>query len=271
MVGKRWWQDLYRRQHEIWPAWSESDGDAASAAAFLNAWLELPAAATVADMGCGVGREAVALAGLGHRCLGVDISLDLLRRARRRARTAGMAARTSWVCGDFRSIGLAEAAFDLVVFWDSTLNIFERNEAAAVLARLSPALRPGGWLLVQQLHRQAWFGVDQELRLDSPAIGPGVTYRRYRFDRASDVLLDEVTHYPDAAADGDPVHLPAQRLHLYGDGELAEMMADAGLVDVAVAGSDGFAWRLPPAAPPQADAKLVCARGRRPPRPAPAS
>jgi SAM-dependent methyltransferase len=131
---------LYVRQHEIWPAWSESEGDAPSVAEFLEQWLGLDAGASVVDFGCGVGRELVCLARRGHRGLGIDASAELLRRAKRRAGREGVADRLGWIEGDFRTVEVPYDLADLAMFWDSTLNLFEWDSA-----RASPPVEARPW------------------------------------------------------------------------------------------------------------------------------
>jgi 2-polyprenyl-3-methyl-5-hydroxy-6-metoxy-1,4-benzoquinol methylase len=57
---------------------------------FIVAELGLEPGMSILDMGCGTGRHTVALAQLGYRMTGVDLSAGMLAVARQRARSAGV-------------------------------------------------------------------------------------------------------------------------------------------------------------------------------------
>ncbi len=48
----------------------------------MAGWMELQEGAAVLDIGCGMGRHALALAGLGYRVTGIDLSDALLQKAK---------------------------------------------------------------------------------------------------------------------------------------------------------------------------------------------
>src|SRR5262245_6349015 len=89
---------------------------------FLCNELDLPAGASILDIGCGTGRHAVALAKRGFRMTGIDLSRGMLREASRAAQAAGV--KVDFVHADattFRTdrkfdavICLCEGAFTLI-------------------------------------------------------------------------------------------------------------------------------------------------------------
>ncbi|NEE56401.1 methyltransferase domain-containing protein, partial [Streptomyces sp. SID8455] len=88
---------------------AESGHDIHGEAAFCAALVEPPA--RVLDAGCGTGRIAIRLAGLGYRCTGVDIDASMLAVARREAPAQ------EWILGDLArtdTLGL-EPEFDVVL------------------------------------------------------------------------------------------------------------------------------------------------------------
>jgi SAM-dependent methyltransferase len=90
--------------------------------------------ARVLDAGCGTGRVASRLAGLGFHCVGVDADASMLAVARR---TPGV----DWIQADlaqWRSAG----DFDLVVAAGNVVPLVA--DPAAVMARLAGHARPGG-------------------------------------------------------------------------------------------------------------------------------
>jgi cyclopropane fatty-acyl-phospholipid synthase-like methyltransferase len=237
MSQPAWSLELYELQHEIWPSWSASEGDAEAAMSFLVRWLGLEAGAHVLDLGCGVGRELVALARRGLRPVGVDISARLVERARARIRDAGVAARAT--TGDLLAPD-QPGPFELIMAWDSTLNIFCLETAIAALERWLPALAPGGRVCVQQLHAPYWRRQQAPFVLEGEGVGPGRSVRRYRVEGSR--LFDEVSHRD---RHGHARELPTQALQLYPIAELEAALAGLGLVEVHSVGSEGLAWTEP--------------------------
>jgi ubiquinone/menaquinone biosynthesis C-methylase UbiE len=95
----------------------------------------------VLDLGVGPGHGAIAMArGDGtHRHFGLDVSARMLRRARRRARRAGVA--LPLVRGDALALPVRAGAFDGATA-HSVLYLLP--DAAAALREVRRALRPGG-------------------------------------------------------------------------------------------------------------------------------
>jgi ubiquinone/menaquinone biosynthesis C-methylase UbiE len=114
--------------------------------AMLRAYLselELPRGARALEIGCGtgaVGRTIVELLDLD--VTGVDPSPVFIARARELGKHLP---RLSFVQGDGRSLDLADAIFDLVVFHTTLCHI---PNAEAVLREAHRVLRPNGWLAV---------------------------------------------------------------------------------------------------------------------------
>ena len=95
------------------------------------------------DAGCGTGRHARRLVDLGHDVVGVDLTPEMIDRARGRVPEA------RFLEGDLRALPLPDAAFDLVVCGLALAHLPDLSPAVAELARV---LRPGGRLLVSVLH-----------------------------------------------------------------------------------------------------------------------
>jgi SAM-dependent methyltransferase len=99
----------------------------------------------VLDLGCGQGRDALFIARMGHRVVGVDSSgaavSDLGAEAlRERLDIKGY-------LGDIRSF-TPGGDFDVILF-DRVLHMFaDQSERHQVLARYTDHLRPGGHLLI---------------------------------------------------------------------------------------------------------------------------
>jgi SAM-dependent methyltransferase len=109
----------------------------------LHPWLERFAAAVppggiVADLGCGPARHGHALAGLGLRVVGVDLSAGMVAVARHRL--PGRIAR-----GDLRRLPVRAACLDGVWSAAALLHV-PRADVPGVLAEYRRVLRPEGTL-----------------------------------------------------------------------------------------------------------------------------
>ena len=100
----------------------------------------------VLELGCGTGRITVPVGRTGVPVVGVDRSADMLERARRRARRAGLSARVSLVRGDIRSLPFRpETRFDLVMAPYGILqSLIRESDLMATLHAVSRVVRPGG-------------------------------------------------------------------------------------------------------------------------------
>ncbi|MGB2570901.1 class I SAM-dependent methyltransferase [Micromonospora citrea] len=102
------------------------------------------------DLGCGTGAEAVYLAGKGFGPVaGVDFSPVALRRARARARAAGVTDRCTFIRADLTAgpiPGLADA-YDLICDFGA-LNDTEGEQRTAVAQAIHRLSRPGGKVLL---------------------------------------------------------------------------------------------------------------------------
>lgn len=106
----------------------------------------IPAGATVLDVGCGAGTEAVYLAGLGFRVIGVDSSRKALERARKRERAAGV--EVDWRAGSVYALPVDDGSADLVLD-RGCLHCLDREDRSDYARETGRVLAPGGRLLVR--------------------------------------------------------------------------------------------------------------------------
>jgi SAM-dependent methyltransferase len=101
----------------------------------------------VLDLGCGVGRVTRALAGRAAGVIGLDVSGEMLARAREL--NPGLE-NVEWVHGDGRTLrplenGSLDGCFSHVVFQ----HIPEPETTLGYVREMARVLRPGGWALFQ--------------------------------------------------------------------------------------------------------------------------
>lgn len=111
---------------------------------------ELPAQPEILDVGCGPGRQTLALLrATGGRVTAVDVAPDFLAELLERARAVGLALRVVPRCQSLDALELPEASFDLAWSEGALYTVgFARG-----LRALRPLLRPGAALAATEL---AW-------------------------------------------------------------------------------------------------------------------
>lgn len=114
----------------------------AGLARFLASALSPPA--RVLDLGCGQGRDAVFLARLGHSVTGVDSAPAGIAALNAAAAREGLD--LTGIVADVTTYAPA-GTVDLLLF-DRVLHMLAAPDRAAVLARLAPALAPGGLIAI---------------------------------------------------------------------------------------------------------------------------
>jgi SAM-dependent methyltransferase len=117
----------------------------------------------VLDVGTGDGAHAIALAAVGARVTGVDVSIPALRVASGRARVSGTPVRL--LAGDALRLPFRTGSFDVAVAVTSLC--FTRSPDLAV-AEIARVMRPGGRCVLGELGRwstwaawrrvRGWFG-----------------------------------------------------------------------------------------------------------------
>nr|WP_238589364.1 class I SAM-dependent methyltransferase [Pseudonocardia sp. HH130629-09] len=133
------------------------------------------------DAACGTGRHAARLAARGHRVVGVDTSPEMLDRAQINAPAA------DFHVGDLHELPADDGTFDVVV---CALALAHLTDLAPVYAEFARVVRPGGHLVVSDVHAEA------VLRGSQPAVrvdGRPARIRNYRH-HAADHLQPALKH-----------------------------------------------------------------------------
>lgn len=114
----------------------------------MTEWLSLPERAEILDLCCGMGRHALALAELGNKVTGLDLSEVLLAEARK----LDVNGEIEWLQGDMRNIPL-QKSFDVVVNLFTSFGYFSTDaENERVLHEIERVLKPGGQFIIDFLN-----------------------------------------------------------------------------------------------------------------------
>jgi SAM-dependent methyltransferase len=140
--------------------------------AFFDAIVPAPGRLTL-EVGCGEGRVTRDLVQRGHQVVGLDVSETLVASAAT-ASPFGV-----YVLGDAAALPFADASFDLVVAYNSLMDV---DDMPATVLEASRVLEPGGRLCVCVTHPTADAGRFQSSEPDAPFVIAGSYLGRHRFE-----------------------------------------------------------------------------------------
>ena len=135
------WHNLYKRND----LWGEIYQRRLASLLSLVDNLNLPRDTPVADIGCGAGMAALALAQRGYFVEATDVAAEMIDLAKANAVAAAVQSRVSVNVGDIYHLHFPTGAFGLVLSIGVIPWLLAPREAIAELARI---VRPGGYLLL---------------------------------------------------------------------------------------------------------------------------
>ncbi|MDP9908439.1 SAM-dependent methyltransferase [Variovorax boronicumulans] len=141
------YDDLAPLYHLIFPDWSHSirrQGEQLDSV-IQSEW---PGHRTVLDVSCGIGTQALALAGRGYSVVGSDLSSTEIERARREADLRGLA--VDFKVGDMRTAHEDHGTgYDLVISCDNSVpHLLTDEDLLLALRQFLACLRPGGGCVI---------------------------------------------------------------------------------------------------------------------------
>jgi SAM-dependent methyltransferase len=227
----RWFGEAYKR---LYP--HRDEREAAAQARFVTRALPVTPEWRIADVGCGAGRHLAWFRGHGFpHCLGLDLSLSLLRDARASGQPVARA--------DMRHIPFRPRGFDLVTSFFTSFGYFATfEEDVEALAQMVSLLKPGGHLfldLINKPHLLKHLVPEDRRRVEASEV---VQRRRIEgsAERPGTVVVKqiEITR-PDGAREEYQ-----ERVRLYGRDEMAALASRFGLSLQATYGDEtGSAYR----------------------------
>ena len=182
------------------------------------------APARVLDLACGQGRHSVRLAERGYEVIGVDTSSKFLEVARAAANERGV--QVEFETLDMRDLHF-DREFDAVLSLMTAWGYFDDAQNQAVLTWLERALRPGGRLVLDLIHRD-WLMSVYETEAATQLRDGSVAVVTRAFDPVRGVNV--VTHRWQTPA-GEAKER-THELRIYTATELDQMLRQAHLVPI---------------------------------------
>ena len=140
---KSWFDSSY--YHQLY-----KNRDQQEATDFINHLMDVlqpPANAKMIDVGCGAGRHSRELAKKGYDVIGIDLSIQSIREAKKYTSPSLM-----FIQHDMRK-DFGKAYFDYVFNFFTSFGYFkDEKEHALVLKNMCSALKPGGKLVLDYLN-----------------------------------------------------------------------------------------------------------------------
>lgn len=217
---------------------TESEEWSCTQALSAAALAEVEPGAEILDCPCGFGRHALPLTEAGYLVTGLDRSPTRLAEAERRR---GNAEWPRLVRGDYRELPFEDTSFEAVLTLFSSLGYLERGEDIGVLRELRRVLRPGGALIVESAHRDA-FARSTVGRRTWDRLPDGSLYLEERTPDWSAGAID--TYRLIVTPENERIERPYV-LHIYSAKEWIEMLHESGSTDVEAFGD----WDEAPATP----------------------
>lgn len=230
--------------HRIFPDW---DASMARQAEALDGVLRDRLGAgphRVLDCSCGIGTQAIGLAGVGHQVIGSDLSPAAVARAAVEAAARGV--RLPVTVADMRALPFRAGAFDVVVCADNSLpHLLTADDVGTALVGMRRVLRDDG-LLVLSIRDydeiRAARPPSAPPQVSTTAQGRVVTFQLWHWHE--DGARYDLEHFQLVPGEGAGWEVRVRRTSYWAltRGELSAAVADAGFAEVSwhEPGDSGF-------------------------------
>lgn len=225
---KEWYERSFGRDYLVVYKHRDFQGAAKEVHQMME-WLELSPAAMVLDLCCGMGRHSLALAEVGYKVTGVDLSEVLLKEAIKQDEVHAI----TFLSGDMRELPVS-GPFDAVVNLFTSFGYFQVDEDnGKVFHEINRVLRPGGRFIIDFLNPSY---VSQHLVPESERRDEEVTIQERRFIEDG-FVKKEITLIDESS--GERRHYE-EIVRLYELADFHSMIEQAGLhMDRVYGGYDG--------------------------------
>lgn len=223
-----WYATYYREHYRNSVRGLLTPARTADEVSFILRETHLTPPATVADVACGEGRHAIALARRGFQVMGVDLNSEFIATAREEA--TGLGEKARFFTGDMReAIG---GPYQMVLSLFQSFGFFDDADNTKVLHAWTRRLTPGGYLVLDLWNRD--FIVRKALDAYQWEAEPGLRVTEHKdFDSLSGRLA---IHYTYTYAEGQQFEYDAH-FRLYAPTELRDLLASVGIEITSVYGS----------------------------------
>jgi ubiquinone/menaquinone biosynthesis C-methylase UbiE len=118
----------------------------------VDRWLQgnLKKGASVVEVGCGSGHQTLHILRRGGDVVGVDLSEEMLRMARRKIQSESFVGHADFVIGTAENLPLCDASFDAAVICGS---LHHFSDPPAALLKLTKTLKTGGKIYLLEPHK----------------------------------------------------------------------------------------------------------------------
>jgi len=168
----------------------------------------LPRNQTILELGCGSGRNAAHFAEAGHRVIAIDFARGMLGRAATRAKENSVAGSVNLVQADVTAPPIKDSSVDVCLYIAALHHLPTRQERIGSLEQVRRCLKPNGEVLISvwAFEQRRFQRILERHKLKQEGFG--------------DVLI------PIESKGGQAIR---RFYHLFIEGELDQLVADAGL------------------------------------------
>lgn len=183
----------------------------------------------VLDLACGDGRHSIEMARRGHRVTGVDISPELIARARERAAELGV--EVTWITADIRDIDLRACADLVLNLWEGAIGYLENDdENDKIFAVIAQALRFGGCQIAGPLINRSY--VAQHAPIHFEEVHDGIRLETtIEMSAAPGRIIDQCRVGRSVDGVWQSKNLPTIDYRVYDPAELSQALRTHGLDD----------------------------------------
>lgn len=224
-------EELYYEIFESLPR--QGPGDEKSAEKAFRKLTGLPGCPEILDVGCGTGKQTIALAKLTTgRITALDNYAPFIGILKNKIRQTDYADRIHCIVGDMASMDFEGGTFDLIWSEGAAYIMGFKN----ALETWKPLLRPGGYMVVSEL---VWFREDapQEVRYFFAKEYPDMKHYKQIFTSIESAGYEMIDYFPLPGESWwtdyyTPVEKKiAEMKNKYGDNKDAQVIFDAFLVE----------------------------------------